>query len=76
MTRKSDTKQGWETLDTVMKALIPAAILVLGTAMINLYADVKVLQAEQKSMIKLEQALEKNTVSLNEIRILLAKKLQ
>ena len=66
-------KQGRETLDNLLKALVPTALLVVAAGLVNLYADVKVIQSEQKYMIELKTSIDKNTDSLLAIQLILAR---
>lgn len=65
--------KGWETLDTIVKGIIPAALIALSISLVNLYADVKVIQSEQKYMSELKTSIDKNTDSLLAIQLLLAR---
>lgn len=73
MNNKPIENKGWETLDTIVKGIIPAALIALSISLVNLYADVKVIQSEQKYMSELKTSIDKNTDSLLAIQLLLAR---
>ncbi len=70
MTNKPIKTEGG-TLDTMLKALVPAALLIVAAGLVNLYADVRVIQSEQKYMVELKTSIDKNTESLLAIQLLL-----
>lgn len=60
-------------VDFIQDKVMPGLLLAVIFGLLNLYVEVQVLKSEQKQIDKIEAALEKNTASLNEIKIMMAK---
>lgn len=60
-------------VDFIQDKIVPGLLIAVICGLLNLYVEVQVMKSEQKQISKIEAALEKNTASLNEIKIMMAK---
>jgi len=76
MSKETSSGEGRNTgslVDFIQDKIVPGLLIAVICGLLNLYVEVQVMKSEQKQISELKAALEKNTASLNEIKIMMAK---